>query len=72
MLLQNYFAVPRVIFDGWTDEDYKSLFQNEDEIERMTNTIINELTTNHMHGAVIEIWSQAGNTYPKLECYILF
>jgi len=28
-----YLAVPRILFDGWTGDDYNALFSSEDHIE---------------------------------------
>lgn len=33
-------AVPRMLFDGWTGEDYLHLFSSEDEIEDCIETIL--------------------------------
>lgn len=57
--------VPRVLFEKWSQDEYDSLFNSEDEIESMTNAIIDVLKENEMHGAVIEIWSQIGEKHPE-------
>jgi len=33
-------AVPRVLFDGWTTEDYTALFSSEHEQEVCSRTLI--------------------------------
>lgn len=63
--------VPRFLFDGWSDREYESLFSSEDEIESMTNALIDVLKENNMDGAVIEIWSQIGNKRPKDVVHVL-
>ncbi|XP_077966966.1 chitinase domain-containing protein 1-like [Styela clava] len=57
--------VPRVLFDKWSQSDYDSLFESEDEIESMSKSIIDVLQENEMNGAVIELWSQIGEKNPK-------
>lgn len=63
--------LPRVLFDGWSEEDYEALFKSEDEIEAMANAIIRVLKENKMHGAVIEIWSQIGESHPKEVVHVI-
>ncbi|GAB1603090.1 chitinase domain-containing protein 1-like [Argonauta hians] len=51
---------PRLLFDGWTGEDYLHLFSSEDEIEDCVETILRFIKNHHFHGIVLEIWSQLG------------
>ena len=64
-LEKSFSLVPRVLFDGWSESEYNSLFSSEDEIETMTKAIVDVLKEFKMDGAVIEIWSQIGNKKPK-------
>uniref|UniRef100_H2YBB1 Chitinase domain-containing protein 1 n=1 Tax=Ciona savignyi TaxID=51511 RepID=H2YBB1_CIOSA len=50
--------LPRVLFEQWTSNDFKTLSGSENEIETMASTLVNFLTTNNMDGAVIELWMQ--------------
>lgn len=34
------FAVPRLLFDGWSYQDYMSVLDSEDEIEEITKEIV--------------------------------
>ncbi|GFO38355.1 chitinase domain-containing protein 1 [Plakobranchus ocellatus] len=57
--------VPRVLFDGWTYEDFTATFNSEDNIEDCIDSIIKTLKTYKFSGAVIEIWSQLGGNLRK-------
>ncbi|XP_067665584.1 chitinase domain-containing protein 1-like [Haliotis asinina] len=52
--------VPRVLFDGWSYSDYKTVFGSEDLIEDCINTILKFIKKQGMSGVVVEIWSQLG------------
>lgn len=51
---------PRMLFDGWSGEDYLHLFSSEDEIEDCVETILKFIKSQHFQGIVLEIWSQLG------------
>ncbi|XP_013064412.1 chitinase domain-containing protein 1-like [Biomphalaria glabrata] len=57
--------VPRILFDGWSTEDYNALFKSEDLMEDCIETIVNTLKTYKWPGAVIEVWSQLGGNQRK-------
>ncbi|XP_059139701.1 chitinase domain-containing protein 1-like [Physella acuta] len=57
--------VPRILFDGWTADDYNAVFKSEDAMEDCIETIINTLKNYKWPGAVIEIWSQLGGKQRK-------
>ncbi|CAL1533105.1 unnamed protein product [Lymnaea stagnalis] len=57
--------VPRVLFDGWSPEDYNAIFKNEDLMEDCIEVILNTIKTYKWPGAVIEVWSQLGGKYRK-------
>lgn len=57
--------VPRVLFDGWTGQQYQKLFSSEDHQEDCSKAIVDFIKENKFDGAVIEIWSQLGGQAKK-------
>ncbi|XP_061184331.1 chitinase domain-containing protein 1-like [Saccostrea echinata] len=57
--------VPRVLFDGWSRNDYESLFSSEDAIEDCINVLLKFIKKKKFPGLTIEIWSQLGGQYRK-------
>ncbi|XP_044538254.1 chitinase domain-containing protein 1 isoform X2 [Gracilinanus agilis] len=49
--------VPRILFDKWTRDDYKSLFSSEDEIEEFAKTLVQVAKSKHFDGYVLEVWT---------------
>merc|ERR1719354_1485438 len=58
-------VVPRVLFDGWSEKDFKLMMQSEDEIEDMVNVIVGKLEEYELDGIVLEMWSQLPVKYVK-------
>ncbi|XP_027715998.1 chitinase domain-containing protein 1 [Vombatus ursinus] len=54
---KNVRIVPRILFDKWTRDDYKSLFSSEDEIEELAKTFVQVAQNKHFDGYVLEVWS---------------
>ncbi|XP_031798409.1 chitinase domain-containing protein 1 [Sarcophilus harrisii] len=54
---RNVRIVPRILFDKWTRDDYKSLFTSEDEIEELAKILIQVAKNKHFDGYVLEVWS---------------
>ncbi|XP_059507916.1 chitinase domain-containing protein 1 isoform X1 [Stegostoma tigrinum] len=52
--------VPRILFDAWTYRDYESLFNSEDEIEELSEALVQTAKAEDFDGFVLEIWSQLG------------
>ncbi|KAL5015362.1 hypothetical protein ScPMuIL_009632 [Solemya velum] len=52
--------MPRILFDGWSGEDYQALFSNEDVIEDCIEAILKVVQEYDFPGIVVEIWSQLG------------
>lgn len=50
--------VPRVLFDGWTANDYTALFKDAEELISMTETLVESCKQNKFNGYVFEVWSQ--------------
>ncbi|XP_009468611.1 PREDICTED: chitinase domain-containing protein 1 isoform X2 [Nipponia nippon] len=53
--------VPRILFDGWTYEDFESVFGSEDEIEELSKNMVLLAKNENFDGFVVEVWSQLGN-----------
>uniref|UniRef100_A0ACB8G392 Chitinase domain-containing protein 1 n=1 Tax=Sphaerodactylus townsendi TaxID=933632 RepID=A0ACB8G392_9SAUR len=53
--------VPRVLFEGWTYQDFESVFGSEDEIEELSGTMVQVAENENFDGFVVEVWSQLGN-----------
>ncbi|XP_050298757.1 chitinase domain-containing protein 1 [Anthonomus grandis grandis] len=51
-------VVPRVLFDGWTGEDYTALLRNPDEVKALAETLIKTCKKYKFDGYVLEVWSQ--------------
>ncbi|XP_030338575.1 chitinase domain-containing protein 1 isoform X1 [Strigops habroptila] len=56
-----YLIVPRILFDGWTYQDFESVFGSEDEIEELSKSMVLLAKNENFDGFVVEIWSQLGN-----------
>ncbi|BFZ17595.1 hypothetical protein BsWGS_20634 [Bradybaena similaris] len=57
--------VPRVLFDGWSAEDFNAMFEDEDSIEDCIETILNTVKNYKWSGAVVEVWPQLGGKRRK-------
>ncbi|KAM6961011.1 chitinase domain-containing protein 1 [Aplochiton taeniatus] len=57
--------VPRVLFDGWSYQDYKSVLENEDEIEELGSELVDVAKTEGFDGFTLELWSQLGGNMRK-------
>ncbi|KAF6102714.1 chitinase domain containing 1 [Phyllostomus discolor] len=50
--------VPRLLFEDWTHEDFRSVWDSEDEIEELSKTVVQVAKSQHFDGFVVEAWSQ--------------
>ncbi|MBZ3870292.1 Chitinase domain-containing protein 1 [Sciurus carolinensis] len=50
--------VPRLLFEDWTYDDFRSVLDNEDEIEELSKTVVQVAKNQHFDGFVVEVWSQ--------------
>lgn len=57
---KNIKIVPRILFDGWTYQDFESVFGSEDEIEELSKTMVQIAKEENFDGYVVEVWSQLG------------
>ncbi|KAM4553688.1 chitinase domain-containing protein 1 isoform 2-T2 [Fundulus diaphanus] len=57
--------VPRVLFDGWSYQDYVSVFGSEDEIEELSGELVDVAKTEGFNGFTLELWSQLGGNKRK-------
>lgn len=51
-------VVPRLLFEDWTHEDFRSVLESEDEIEELGRTVVQVAKSQHLDGFVVEVWSQ--------------
>ncbi|XP_062974819.1 chitinase domain-containing protein 1 isoform X2 [Elgaria multicarinata webbii] len=58
---KNIKIVPRILFEGWTYQDFESVFDSEDEIEELSNNMVQVAKSENFDGFVAEVWSQLGN-----------
>ncbi|MEQ2310232.1 Chitinase domain-containing protein 1 [Ameca splendens] len=58
-------VVPRVLFDGWSYQDYVSVFGSEDEIEELSDELVDVAKTEGFDGFTLELWSQLGGNKRK-------
>ncbi|XP_010901466.1 chitinase domain-containing protein 1 isoform X1 [Esox lucius] len=52
--------LPRLLFDGWTSQDYMSVLGSEDEIEELGTEMVDVAQTEGFDGFTLELWSQLG------------
>ncbi|XP_061577727.1 chitinase domain-containing protein 1 [Cololabis saira] len=57
--------VPRLLFDGWSYQDYMNVFGSEDEIEELSNELVDVAKTEGFDGFTLELWSQLGGNKRK-------
>lgn len=50
--------VPRLLFEGWSHEDFRSVWDSEDEIEELSKTMVQVAKSQHFDGFVVEVWGQ--------------
>lgn len=58
---KNIKIVPRILFDGWTYQDFETVFGSEDEIEELLESMVLLAKNENFDGFVVEVWSQLGN-----------
>ncbi|XP_061236298.1 chitinase domain-containing protein 1 isoform X2 [Neopsephotus bourkii] len=58
---KNIKIVPRILFDGWSYQDFESVFGSEDEIEELSKNMVLLAKNENFDGFVVEVWSQLGN-----------
>ncbi|XP_004069644.1 chitinase domain-containing protein 1 [Oryzias latipes] len=57
--------VPRLLFDGWSYQDYMSVLGSEDEIEELAGELVDVAKTEGFDGFTLELWSQLGGNKRK-------
>lgn len=57
--------VPRLLFDGWSYQDYMSVLGSEDEIEELGGELVDVAKTEGFDGFTLELWSQLGGNKRK-------
>ncbi|XP_004717231.1 chitinase domain-containing protein 1 [Echinops telfairi] len=51
-------VVPRLLFEDWTLDDFRSVADSEDEIEELGKTLVQVAKNQHFDGFVVEVWTQ--------------
>ncbi|KAM3870464.1 chitinase domain-containing protein 1 [Diretmus argenteus] len=57
--------VPRLLFDGWSYQDYMTVTGSEDEIEELGSELVDVAKTEGFDGFTLELWSQLGGNKRK-------
>ncbi|KAJ8280982.1 hypothetical protein GJAV_G00061770 [Gymnothorax javanicus] len=57
--------LPRLLFDGWSYQDYMHLLESEDEIEELGREVVDVAKAKGFDGFVLEMWSQLGGSKRK-------
>ncbi|XP_019712672.1 chitinase domain-containing protein 1 [Hippocampus comes] len=57
--------VPRLLFDGWSYQDYMSVLASEDEIEELGIELVKVAKSEGFDGFTLELWSQLGGNKRK-------
>jgi len=57
--------LPRVLFDGWSSDDFYSLFTTGSEPKELIKTLITSAKAYKFDGIVLEVWSQLGGQARK-------
>ncbi|XP_016399027.1 chitinase domain-containing protein 1-like [Sinocyclocheilus rhinocerous] len=52
--------LPRLLFDGWSYQDYMSVLDSEDEIEELGREALEVAKAEGFDGYTLELWSQLG------------
>lgn len=55
---KNLRIVPRLLFEDWTLDDFRSVLDSEDEVEELSKTVVQVAKGQHFDGFVVEVWSQ--------------
>ncbi|XP_007244360.2 chitinase domain-containing protein 1 isoform X1 [Astyanax mexicanus] len=57
--------LPRLLFDGWSYQDYMSVLDSEDEIEEIGREVTEVAKAEGFDGYTLELWSQLGGNKRK-------
>ncbi|XP_076159674.1 chitinase domain-containing protein 1 [Alosa pseudoharengus] len=57
--------LPRLLFDGWSYQDFMSVLDSEDEIEELGREVVEVGKGEHFDGFTLELWSQLGGNQRK-------
>lgn len=53
-----FVVVPRVLFEGWNTNAYKSLLHSENEVKALTRTFVANCKKWKFNGYVLEVWPE--------------
>lgn len=57
--------LPRLLFDGWSYQDYMSVLGSEEEMEELGRELLEVGKAENFDGFTLELWSQLGGTNRK-------
>ncbi|XP_016120313.1 chitinase domain-containing protein 1, partial [Sinocyclocheilus grahami] len=57
--------LPRLLFDGWSYQDYMSVLDSEDEMEELGREALEVAKAEGFDGYTLELWSQLGGNKRK-------
>ncbi|XP_035274724.1 chitinase domain-containing protein 1 isoform X7 [Anguilla anguilla] len=57
--------LPRLLFDGWSYQDYIHVLDSEDEIEELGRELVDVAKAEGFDGFTLEMWSQLGGSKRK-------
>ncbi|XP_064194015.1 chitinase domain-containing protein 1 isoform X4 [Anguilla rostrata] len=63
--LHDHDPVPRLLFDGWSYQDYIHVLDSEDEIEELGRELVDVAKAEGFDGFTLEMWSQLGGSKRK-------
>uniref|UniRef100_A0A671KLC0 Chitinase domain-containing protein 1 n=1 Tax=Sinocyclocheilus anshuiensis TaxID=1608454 RepID=A0A671KLC0_9TELE len=59
------YVIPRLLFDGWSYQDYMSVLDSEDEMEELGREALEVAKAEGFDGYTLELWSQLGGNKRK-------
>lgn len=58
VIISYFKVVPRVLFDGWTANDYRAFLNNKEEVKAIMHTLVQFCKQYNFNGYVFEVWTQ--------------
>ncbi|XP_064406555.1 chitinase domain-containing protein 1-like isoform X2 [Halichondria panicea] len=63
--------VPRLLFEGWSGQDYRELFADDARMLKIAQELIKTLKGHGLDGAVLELWSQLSGHHKSELAYLV-
>lgn len=57
--------VPRIIFESWSQDQFRALFENIENLYKFVNYIADFIEKHQFDGIVLELWSQLGGNFKE-------